>query len=88
MRDNNIKMRTSAYGNCSRTANPSTEIGGSNGNRQRASADAYAALVEGIKWHITGQEKYADHAVKLLLEWGNKVTSCEGHSAAVPHKWA
>ena len=78
------KMRTSAYGNCSRTANPSTEIGGSNGNRQRASADAYAALIEAIEWHITGQKRYADHAVKLLSAWGNKVTTANAELFQFP----
>ena len=48
-------LQTSDFGNCSRTANPSAEIGGSEGTRQRASADAYAALLDAIQWHVTGQ---------------------------------
>lgn len=79
-----LKMKTSAYGNCTRTANPSTEIGGSDGNRQRASGDAYAALVEAIEWHITGQKRYADHAVKLLSAWGNKVTTANAELFQFP----
>ena len=69
------EMQASSYANCSRTPNPSTEIGGSNGTRQRASADAYAALTDAIEWHVTGKKTYADHAVKLLSAWGNKVTT-------------
>lgn len=67
------ELRSSAYGNCTRTASPSTDIGGSNGNRQRADGDATAALIEAIEWHVTGKTSYANHAVKLLSAWGNKV---------------
>lgn len=77
-------LQSSAYGNCSRTANPSTEIGGSNGNRQRASGDAYAALIDAIEWHVTGQKRYADHAVKLLSSWGNKVTTANAELFQFP----
>lgn len=77
-------LQTSSYGNCSRTASPSTDIGGSDGNRQRADADATAALIEAIEWHVTGQKKYADHAVKLLSAWGNKVETAKAELFQFP----
>lgn len=78
------KLQTSSYGNCTRTANPSTEIGGSDGNRQRADADATTALIEAIEWHVTGQKKFADHAVKLLSAWGNKVETAKAELFQFP----
>ena len=77
-------LQTSDFGNCSRTANPSAEIGGSEGTRQRASADAYAALLDAIQWHVTGQERYADHAVKLLSAWGNTVRTADAQLFQFP----
>ncbi|MBP3472680.1 MAG: alginate lyase family protein [Paraprevotella sp.] len=55
------------------TANPSTEIGGSNGTRQRAAADAYAAMLNAIEWHVTGKAAYANCAARILTAWGNKL---------------
>lgn len=78
------ELQTSSYGNCTRTANPSTEIGGSDGNRQRADADATTALIEAIEWHVTGQKKFADHAVKLLSAWGNKVETAKAELFQFP----
>ncbi len=77
-------MQTSDYANCSRTPNPSTEIGGSDGTRQRASADAYAAFLDAVQWHVTGQKRYADHAVKLLSAWGNTVATAEAQLFQFP----
>lgn len=79
-----LKMKSSGYGNCSRVANPATDIGGSDGTRQRASADATAALIEAIEWHVTGQKSYADHAVKLLSAWGNKVQTANNQLFQFP----
>ena len=78
------ELQSSSYGNLSRTANPSTEIGGSDGTRQRASADATAALIEAIEWQVTGQKKFADHAVKLLSAWGNKVETANAQLFQFP----
>ena len=77
-------LQSSSYGNCTRTANPSTEIGGSDGNRQRADADATTALIEAIEWHVTGQARYANHAVKLLSAWGNKVETAKAELFQFP----
>ncbi|MGM9693771.1 MAG: alginate lyase family protein [Alloprevotella sp.] len=77
-------LQASSYGNCSRTPNPSTEIGGSEGTRQRASADAYAALLDAIQWHVTGEERYAIHAVKLLSAWGNTVKTADAQLFQFP----
>lgn len=79
-----LELKSSSYGNCSRVANPATDIGGSDGTRQRASADATAALIEAIEWHVTGQKSYADHAVKLLSAWGNKVQSANNQLFQFP----
>lgn len=55
------------------TASSSSEIGGSNGNRQRAAADAYAAMINAVEWHVTGDEKYAKCAARILSSWGNSL---------------
>lgn len=55
------------------TASPSAEIGGSNGNRQRAASDAYAAMLNAIEWHVTGEERYAQCAARIFTAWGNKL---------------
>lgn len=57
------------------TARPLAEIGGSDGQRQRAAADAYAAILNAIQWHVTGNEKYARCAAKILTDWGNTLES-------------
>ena len=77
-------LQNDAYGNMSRTARGSSDIGGSNGNRQRASADAYAALVDAIEWHVTGDTKYADHAVKMLNAWGSTVKTANDQLFQLP----
>lgn len=77
-------LQKDAYGNMSRTARGASDIGGSNGNRQRASADAYAALVDAIEWHVTGDTKYADHAVKMLNAWGSTVKTAKEQLFQLP----
>lgn len=57
------------------TAAPSSEIGGSNGTRQRAAADAYAAMINAVEWHVTGNEAYAQCAARILTAWGNALES-------------
>ena len=59
------------------TASPSTEIGGSNGTRQRAAQDAYAAMLNAIEWHVTGKTAYANCAAKILTAWGNKLETAQ-----------
>lgn len=78
------ELQKDAYGNMSRTARGSSDIGGSNGTRQRASADAYAALVDAIEWHVTGDTKYADHAVKMLNAWGRTVKTANDQLFQLP----
>ena len=77
-------LQKDAYGNMSRTAHGSSDIGGSNGTRQRASGDAYAALVDAIEWHVTGNKKYADHAVKMLNAWGSTVKTANDQLFQLP----
>ncbi|MGN0233741.1 MAG: alginate lyase family protein [Bacteroidaceae bacterium] len=59
------------------TAQPSTEIGGSNGTRQRAAQDAYAAMLNAIEWHVTGKVAYADCAAEILTAWANKLVTVQ-----------
>lgn len=66
-------MQNDAAAKSSYTASPSTEIGGSNGTRQRAAADAYAAMLNAIEWHVTGNIVYANCAARILTAWGNKL---------------
>lgn len=82
--DSWLQLQGSPFGNLSRKASPSAEIGGSNGTRQRASGDAYAALLDAIQWHVTGDNKYADHAVQLLSAWGNQVTTASAELFQFP----
>ena len=79
-------LQADPFGNLSRTANPSTEIGGSDGTRQRSAGDAYAALLDAIQWHVTGDTKYATHAVSLLSAWGNKVQTANAELFQFPSR--
>lgn len=63
---------------------PATDIGGSEGTRQRASGDAMAAMYNALVWHVTGQTAYADHAVRLLMGWANVVTSANNQLFQYP----
>ncbi|MGN1228447.1 MAG: alginate lyase family protein, partial [Prevotella sp.] len=71
------EFQNCSYAKATYTASPNTEVGGSDGNRQRAAGDAYAALLNAIEWHVTGETKYADCAAKILTAWGNKITSAK-----------
>ena len=66
------------------TASPSTEIGGSDGTRQRAAADAYAAMLNAIEWHVTGKVAYANCAAKILTAWGNKLETASAELYQYP----
>lgn len=66
------------------TASPNEEIGGSNGNRQRAGRDATAAIYNAIEWHVTGKKAYADCAAKILTAWGNKLKTASAELFQYP----
>jgi regulation of enolase protein 1 (concanavalin A-like superfamily) len=66
------------------TASPNTEVGGSDGNRQRASRDATAAFYNAIEWHVTGQKAYADCAARILTAWGNKIETASAQLFQYP----
>lgn len=66
------------------TPKASTELGGSNGNRQRAAQDAYAAMLNAIEWHITGNTTYADCAARIFTAWGDKLETAEGELFQYP----
>lgn len=77
-------LQADTYAKSSYTANPATEIGGSNGNRQRAAADAYAAMLNAIEWHVTGKVAYANCAAKILTAWGNKLETASAELYQYP----
>lgn len=77
-------LQADTYAKSSYTAKPSTEIGGSNGNRQRAAADAYAAMLNAIEWHVTGKVAYANCAAKILTAWGNKLETASAELYQYP----
>ena len=60
------------------------EIGGSNGTRQRAAADAYAAMMNAIEWHVTGKTAYADCAARILTAWGTKLETASAELYQYP----
>lgn len=62
--------------NSSYTTGGSTngDIGGSDGNRQRASRDAQAAYYNILRWYVTGDEAHAKCAVNILNKWTETVT--------------
>lgn len=68
------------------TAKATAEIGGSNGQRQRASADAQAALYNAIQWHVTGKETYARCAARILTEWGKTLETANAELFQYPSK--
>lgn len=66
-----------AYGSASYTSLGGAEIGGSNGNRQRACRDAQAAFFNALIWRIRGTEANARCAANILSAWGNTCTSAK-----------
>lgn len=42
-------------------------------NRQLASKDAHAAYLNAIRWYITGDNNYADCAIRILNAWSSTV---------------
>ncbi len=57
-------------------------------NRQRASSDANAAYMLTIRWYVTGDNQYADAAVRICNDWSAKVGqvdhSFEGGLMGIP----
>jgi len=57
-------------------------------NRQQASADANAAYMLTIRWYVTGDNQYADAAVRICNSWSAKVNqvdhSFEGGLRGIP----
>ncbi|MGM9688334.1 MAG: alginate lyase family protein [Alloprevotella sp.] len=68
------------------TAKAASEIGGSNGQRQRASADAQAALYNAVEWHVTGKEEYARCAASILTAWGKSLETAGAELFQYPSK--
>ena len=65
------------------TAKPSAEIGGG-GTRQRAASDGYAAMLNAIEWHITGNTAYADCAARILTAWGETLETASAELYQYP----
>ncbi|TYZ67220.1 hypothetical protein PybrP1_005556, partial [[Pythium] brassicae (nom. inval.)] len=42
--------------------------------------DAAAAYALGLRWHVTGNDAFADHAVKILNAWASSLTAIGGNS--------
>lgn len=42
-------------------------------SRQRASRDAHAAYLNFIRWYVSGDERHADAAIRILNAWTDKV---------------
>lgn len=57
--------------------NPVSDLGGSDGTRQRCSKDATAALYNAIIWQVTGDASHADAAVKTLMGWCNAIKTAK-----------
>lgn len=74
------------YGNADYVANGNTEIGGSNGNRQRACRDAWAAMYNAIIWRVRGSDANAQCAAKILSAWGNKCVSAKEYNTSLNFK--
>lgn len=66
------------------TARATSEIGGSNGTRQRAAADAYAVMLNALEWHVTGKKAYADCAARILTQWGKALKTANGELFQYP----
>ena len=79
-------LQADALAQSTYTAKATTEIGGSNGQRQRASADAQAALYNALEWHVTGKEEYARCAARILTEWGKTLATANAELFQYPSK--
>jgi hypothetical protein len=77
-------LQASSLGSSNYTATPSAEIGGSDGTRQRVSADATAALYNAIEWRVTGDVKYADCAARILSAHGNTMVTASAQLYQFP----
>ncbi len=68
------------------TASPYTELGSNppKGNRQRAAQDAYAAMLNAIEWHVTGDKAYADCAAAILSAWGERIETAQSELFQYP----
>ena len=62
------------------------EIGGSNGQRQRAAQDAYAAMLNAIEWHVTGNEAYAKCAANILSAWATTLETATAELYQYPSR--
>ena len=73
--------------NCAKptyTAKTTAEIGGSDGTRQRAATNAYAAMLNAIEWHVTGNVTYANCAARILTEWGKSLQTASAELFQYP----
>ena len=54
-------------------ASPKSDVGGTDGTRQRASRDATAAFYNIVRWYVTGNTANARCAVDILNDWSKTV---------------
>ena len=67
-----------------RAHGPSSDIGGSDGVRQRASKDGVAARFNAIIWQVTGDTSHADAAVQTLMGWCDSIKSARNQLFQYP----
>ncbi len=53
---------------------------GSNDNYINAARGATMAYQNALRWRISGNTKFADHAVDILMDWANTTTGISGNS--------
>lgn len=79
------ELQLSSMADCNgRPRKPVSDIASSDGARHRSDPDGMQAFINAVEWHITGERKYADCAVRLLSAWGNTVTSADGELFQYP----
>jgi len=66
------------------TANPKSDIGGTDGTRQRSQRDANAAFWNILRWYVTGNTSYADCAVRILNAYSDSIKTSTGQLYMLP----
>ncbi len=67
-----------------RAHGPTSDIGGSDGVRQRASKDGVAARFNATIWQVTGDTSHADAAVQTLMGWCDSIKSARNQLFQYP----
>lgn len=54
-------------------ADPKKSLAGADGQRQRSTRDATAAYYNILRWYVTGDERHAECAIRILNDWSATV---------------